>query len=51
MKTITEKDFSALIRAITALVQLCFVYLVITWGYDLVTFVMTTLAKPFMGGA
>jgi len=46
-----KKEFLPLLKAVTVLVQLCTVYLMVTWGYDLVHFVMTTILKPFMGGA
>ena len=53
MKTKETRDSAVvkLLSACTTLVQLGIIYLVVTWGYDLVHFVMTTLAKPFMGGA
>jgi hypothetical protein len=48
MKT---KEFTNLIKAITTLVHLVIVYFTLTWGYELLTFIVSTLAKPFLGGA
>ena len=46
-----KKEYLPLLKSVTALVQLCFLYLLLTWGYQLVHFVMTTIATPFLGGA
>ena len=43
-------ELKPLVKSITALTQLWFIYLFLTWGYELVTWIGKTLAAPFVGG-
>lgn len=43
-------ELKPLAKSLNAIAQLWFIYLFLTWGYDLVTWVTKTLAAPFVGG-